>query len=272
MLLYHRRTWPPPQRTTFRGDFAIANYDLTFNARGDQYNQAMAACPDARHAERDRLLQLLRPQPGDCVIDAPAGGGYLAEAIAACGAQVLCVEPAARFAEPLVGRFRTVICPLHDLTLRDAVADRLGSLAGLHHLAEPQVARFFAEAFRVLRPGGRIAVADVKAATAPAAFLNGPVDVFTETGHRGRFFHEGDFAAHLASAGFVDVRESYERFTWTCPDHLTLVHFCRDLFGMTRATPEQVDDALAQHLQPFTDDRGAHLPWSLLYAVARKPG
>jgi ubiquinone/menaquinone biosynthesis C-methylase UbiE len=39
--------------------------------------------------------------------------------------------------------------------------DRVLSLAGLHHMSTDQKQQFLAEAYRVLRPGGMIVVADV---------------------------------------------------------------------------------------------------------------
>ncbi|MFA9479620.1 class I SAM-dependent methyltransferase [Phycisphaerales bacterium AB-hyl4] len=249
----------------------MPNYDQTFNARGNLYNEAMTICPAAREPERERLLARLQPCAGEVVVDAPAGGGYLAEGVAARGAEVVCIEPAARFAEAIAGRFTTHICPLTDMHLPDSQADKLGSLAGLHHLDADEVGCFFQQAWRVLKPGGRIVVADVKANTPTATFLNGPVDEWTETGHKGRFFDEGMFTEHLTAAGFEQIEETWDQFSWDYPDHETMVCFAWHLFGMTRATMEMVEAALTEHLKPWTDDAGTHMRWSLIYASAIKP-
>ena len=247
----------------------MANYDDVFSARGDLYNHATLACPGARETERRLLLELLAPRAGERVADAPAGGGYMAEAIRDAGAEVVCIEPSPRFAEGIAGRFETVLCPLDAINLPDASVDRVASLAGLHHLEQPE--RFFDEAARILRPGGTLAVADVQRHTPVATFLNGPVDRWTDTGHAGRFFAQGDFAAMSHRAGLAHTRELFRSFTWDAPDEATLVSFCHGLFGMTRATREQVDTALRSGPGIWSDDGGAHLNWSLLYAVACKP-
>ncbi|MFW6061104.1 MAG: class I SAM-dependent methyltransferase [Phycisphaeraceae bacterium] len=248
----------------------MPNYSDVFNARGSLYNQAMAICPTARRTERRLLLDRLDPRPGEVVIDAPAGGGFLAEGLADRGASVICIEPSPRFAEGIGDRFLTHVCPLTAIALEEETADKLGSLAGLHHLAD--VPGFFREAYRVLKPGGVIAIADVKRQTPVAAFLNGPVDRWCETGHDGRFFDEGEFTAQLAGAGFEAIDERFEQFPWSFHDRTAMREFCHRLFAMTRTTPEQVERELNRLLKTWTDSNGAHMHWSLLYATARKPG
>ena len=68
----------------------------------------------------------------------------------------------------------------------------------------------------------------------------------------------------------IDVRHELMRNYVEEPDAEAMTRFCRSLFGLTLASEEQVAAALEEQLHPQIDDRGAALPWSLLYAVAEK--
>jgi SAM-dependent methyltransferase len=93
--------------------------------------------------------------PGQLVLDIGAGDGRFALWGSGRGARIIALDPAPFFAD----RARAEI----DLTLGDARAlpfpsgafDAVYSIDVMEHLDEPGLARFFAEASRVLKPGGR---------------------------------------------------------------------------------------------------------------------
>jgi SAM-dependent methyltransferase len=93
--------------------------------------------------------------PGQLVLDIGAGDGRFALWGHGRGARIVALDPAPFFAD----RARAEI----DLTLGDARAlpfpagafDAVYSIDVMEHLDEPGLARFFAEASRVLKPGGR---------------------------------------------------------------------------------------------------------------------
>ena len=97
----------------------MAFYKEVFEARGALYNHAMAICPEARSSERDILLEALGPVAGQIVVDAPAGGGYVADKLDQLGAEVVCVEPSPNFAQAISSRFRTILTDIYDIPVED---------------------------------------------------------------------------------------------------------------------------------------------------------
>lgn len=245
-------------------------YHDIFDLRGQSYNAAMERFPEARDIERKKLLDLLAPEPGERIIDAPAGGGYLADALAKMGANPICIEPSENFAEPLSGRFETYLSDIFQLPEIPSRADKVGSLAGLHHLETQQIQAFFDCSYQALKPGGVIAVADVMQGTPVAEFLNGPVDQWTETGHKGMFFKSGDLKILMARAGFKNITETHEEFLWNFATFDEMVICCQLLFGLVKADRMEVSSTLVEMLGITDTPTGVGLKWSLLYVRGMK--
>lgn len=246
----------------------LLSYEEVFQRRGNLYNHATQLCPEAREIERRHLLDRLPIKPGQLICDAPAGGGYVADGIMPLGAKVICVEPSEAFAETISEDHAKRICSLENLDLEDSAVDHVVSLAGLHHLEAP--VDFFQEAARVVKPDGHIAVADVQAGSPVDYFLNQTVHNASETGHDGNFFRDGELTELLEKAGFVDVREKCEQFSWTFPNEEVMAEFCWHLFGMIKLTPEEVLKRLAEDLGYASTSSGIELQWSLIYAQAKR--
>jgi SAM-dependent methyltransferase len=153
---------------------------------------------------------------------------------------------------------------LSKLDLPDASLDRVACLAGLHH--QVRKLDFFREAARILRPQGRLVVADVLDGSPPAQFLNIAVDRYTELGHNGVFLQPGEVSQWMSDVGLVDIHEEYIEFTWDLPSLPALVEFCHMLFRMDRATLPQVREEIDRYLTYNVSFEGAHLHWSLIYA------
>ncbi len=248
----------------------IDSYEEIFSERGDRYHRAMRDWPEARAEELRLLPRQLGVQAGDVLVDAPAGGGYLAEYLSP-GVRYIAVDPVGEFFRRCPGRhgIDRLQVPLDDIDLPDAAADAVVSLAGLHH--EPRLPAIFAEFHRLLKPGGRLGIAEVGADSAPARFLNGFVDAHNSQGHDGRFFDDG-LIGLLESVGMVDVSLESVPLEWRFPDLTAMATFTRGLFGMDRADDEQIIDGIEQILGMRSLGKdGIAMHWELLVATARKP-
>lgn len=120
-----------------------------------------------RRAYRELVLRS-GVRPGDRVLDVGCGTGYLtallAEAVGPAGAAVG-VDPSeamvAQASEVRSGTgARFVVGFAESLALEDGAFDVVTSSLALHHIDEDQRQAAAAEMARVLRPGGRVLVAD----------------------------------------------------------------------------------------------------------------
>lgn len=236
------------------------------------FNLANRRLPSVRETERRLLVERLDLRPGMTVVDTGAGGGYVAETMLPLvqeGGAVICTDTAEHFIASIPEPFLKLVFGMDSFALRSASVERISNLAGLHHVQRK--ADFFVECHRVLKPGGLAAVADVRADTPPARWLNGPVDRMTDIGHDGMFVAPGEFSELMTKAGFVEVEECHEVYDWRFPDKPAMVSFARDLFRLTRASLEEVEEALYATLPIKSGDGGIAFEWGLIYATGRKP-
>ena len=221
----------------------------------------MRKWPRARDAEFGCVLDPLRDAPDGLVCDLPSGGGYLADYLRP-GLRYVGVDPAEEFAAACAGEkaLQTLNCPIDRVALPDGALDYIVSLAGLHH--EPSLPAVFAEMRRLVRPGGRVVIADVAVGTGPARFLNGFVARNNPRGHDGHFLDAGT-GALVEAAGLVVADDALIEVPWAFASSAEAGAFSGELFGLAGPSAVEVAAALASDVGFVQAACGVHLRWTL---------
>ncbi len=238
-------------------------YAEIFEKRASEYHFAMKRWPMARAAEFQSVLEPLDHVADGLVCDMPSGGGYLAGHLRP-GLDYVAVDPASGFFVEWQKPRRRLTAKITSVPLAEGSVDHIVSLAGLHH--EPSLPAVFAEMRRLLRPGGRLVIADAAMETPPARFLNGFVAANNPMGHDGRFLDDRT-AGLLQRAGFALLSEAQVPVPWVFDDLEAAGEFGRHLFGLASLSASAVAEALSRHIGFDTVDARPSLRWTLYRIV-----
>jgi len=243
------------------------DYRQIFALRGERYLRALNRYPGARAEEFVAAVAAALLLPGQRIIDVPAGGGMLQQFLPA-DCSVVRLECASGFSQGTNVRSHAR-ADAGSWPLVDACADRVISVAGVHHLQDKR--GFYQEAFRCLAPGGALLLAEVAEESPVAAFLDGFVDAHNSEGHRGSYLNELTLD-QLQQAGFAIDSVNDACYQWCFDDEQALVSFCSDQFGLQSLPHRRFVEEVSGYLPLQTGPRQqVKLPWELRHIRAIKP-
>jgi ubiquinone/menaquinone biosynthesis C-methylase UbiE len=250
-----------------------SEWNRVWEKRGKDYHDASVQYPYVHEQELRLFEKNFDIKRGDTVLEVSAAGGYMLRRFRAAlgdSLTLLAIEPSDDFAQFLPEYVQRVPnSGITDFALSDNSVHSVMNQAGLHHTEQQQL--FFNEARRVLRKDGVCGACDVRKGSGPDAWLNGFVHEHNSQGHEGRFFETGAMTQMLQTAGFKNIVERPVSYTWDFKSLDEMATFCRMLFGLDRATPDQILKGVSKILGYSEDKDGqVHMNWELIHAVGRK--
>jgi ubiquinone/menaquinone biosynthesis C-methylase UbiE len=235
------------------------------------------------------LLDAVKIRKGDRLLDIASGPGYVAAAAAKRGAMALGVD----FSDAMISEART-LHPGIEFRQGDAEALPFGNSLfnaavisfGILHLGNPDLA--FAEAYRVLRPAGRLAFTVWAKPEATIGFgivlraieKYGHIDVSLPPGPPFfRFSEPSEAKRALDMAGFKSPKIKTVDQVWRLPAGDGLFEAMRDstvrTAGLLRAQNAEalnnIRQAIKGETQRYTKGDCVELPMPAVLASARKP-
>lgn len=201
-------------------------FDGDLTGRGDSYRQSQQL-PCVRLTGIRALLELALDRcltsdvPDDFrLLDVLGGDGTIARAVASLsppGAEhwVLTGDLSRHMVAGALGYGLPALCqPAQRLLLRDETFDAVVIAYGTHHIPPAERILAYSEAYRVLRPGGRIVVHDFEKGGKMDAWFTEVVHRHAPNGHAHEHISRADLADDLATSGFAvtSIDELYDPF------------------------------------------------------------
>jgi SAM-dependent methyltransferase len=224
--------------------------------RGDSYREAQNKDFMIRAVGFLHLFDLAVPQRSGAdrltVLDSLGGNGTLTRIVRASRPQqdlpfIVTSDVSARMIESAFAQgLPAVRLPLENLIwFEDCTFDAIIVAYGTHHVPPASRLAAIGEAFRVLKPGGRIVLQDFEIGCPTTKWYDDVLDRYTTTGHQFDYFTRGEFNDLLVGNGFGDVKvmDVYDPFILRAPDprqaRAALLNYLLTLFALEKLMPAQ---------------------------------
>jgi SAM-dependent methyltransferase len=223
--------------------------------RGDSFREAQNKNYLIRSVGYLRLLDLAlggeaRTLDHLVVLDALGGNGTLTRIVRASRTPeetpyIVTSDVSARMIESALGQQLPAIRqPVQEMVwFDDCTFDAVIIAYGTHHIPPDERAKAVAEAYRVLKPGGRIVLQDFEIGSPTAEWYDNVLDRYTLTGHKFEYFTREQFRNLLAGNSFaeIEILDIYDPFILFADDpkeaRLQLLDFVFTLFGLEKLLP-----------------------------------
>jgi SAM-dependent methyltransferase len=238
-------------------------YTQIFDTRANQYTYAVHTYPHVLQQEFETAVQMLDLQKGEHLINIPAACICIDPYISSdLQIQHTMYETSKTFADLNSVEY----CEWHTIPWQPESCDKILSLASLHHANQEERNTLYRSAYTALRPGGALVIGDVRKGSKQDPWLNSFVNEFNPSGHCGNFWSEQD-AVLIQTAGF-EVSVHTKKYLWKHKTKSEMLDFCKNLFGLDKATETQIYEGLLNHgLIVDVND----MEWELMYFIAQKP-
>jgi SAM-dependent methyltransferase len=226
------------------------------SGRGDAYRKAQNDNYLIRAVGFLRIFDLAAPQRTDvhadfAVLDSLGGNGTLTRIIrdslpAAQVPFIVTSDASGRMIESALAQgLPAVRQPLQDLIwFDDCTFDAVIVAYGTHHIPPAERAKAIAEAYRVLKPRGRIVLQDFEIGCPTTDWYDKVLDQYTLTAHKYEYFTRRQFNDLLVGNSFEDVNvlDAYDPFILYADDpreaRTRLLDYVFTLFALEKLLPD----------------------------------